>query len=635
MKKKLMSLIMTVVLCLGMLTTVSAAPSPEGTVTQLPVPTNLGWSDNWNPQWDVVKEAYGHYKLEVYKDGEYFFSTSWSMGYWEDKTREEASFSPQIQESGSYTFRVAANNSYDPETLVASDFSDFSEAKVYTRPATALGTTIGYWDTENEGTFCYYGVENAGGYKLYFYEVDEEGNYWNRGASWSVGNTNYDTADNLHSVDMTDRIVEGGKYAVAIQALSADIATIANGVEGEKSAVFDTSVTAGKVEETLDNLDLTGDPNGSLETVKEEFSVDELRTAMQTDDEVLEKMKELDDAYAAVNGITVGNDVDPEVEALGVDASKIDMVGAALNTGAGNVTLEMKVTPEEEMVDVDTNRYKNSVQLDLKLNTENGYKSTLEVPITITMPVPAGLDISKLTILHYCQDGTQEVVHPKNNGDGTITFTVTKFSTFVFAEENTGSSGDSSGEVTEKAQIEEIVSAVTADGTVIAVSSIEEAVANGAVLTTAQQEAVEAMKNASDADIIKMIKELSGISVASVEAVTAGAYVAGPADGATVTFTIPNVVVGGHYLILHAAEDGMEVIFAKSVTDADYLTAKFDSFSPVWVVAYKPVATAIQSGNVTDVISPKTGDTSMYVVFMGAIALAGFAVVGRKFREVR
>ena len=450
MKRKLISLVMAVVLSIGMFTTVSAEPVDNGDavvveetgagsiesddVTVLPVPKNLRWSNNFDPQWDVVPEAHGHYIIEIYKDGALYDTRYWSLGDIE-KEFEEICYSPDINESGSYSFRVKSNNSWDTETTVPSEFSEMSEIKVYVRPDAVLGTTVGFWDTEKEGTFCYYGVENAGGYKLHFYRVMEDGTYREDGASWYVGNTNYDTTTNLHKEDLTYRITQEGKYAVAVQALSADVSTIANGVEGEKSAVFDTTATSDKVEETLKDVLENKTADEALTTVKAEYTVDELRTAMQTDEEVLGLMEDLETKYLQAHpDIQVEQSVDEEVEALGVDADKVSMIGAALNIGAGDVTLEMKVAAEK--VDVDTNRYKNSVQLDLKLNTEVGYKSNLEVPITITMPIPTGIDVSKLTILHYCQDGTEEVVHPKNNGDGTITFTVTKFSTFVFAEDH-------------------------------------------------------------------------------------------------------------------------------------------------------------------------------------------------------
>lgn len=277
-----------------------------GDAETLPVPTNLRWGNNFDPQWDIVEEAHGHYLIEIYKDGAPFYASGWSLGTYAQKEFEEVNFSPYVNESGTYTFRVATSNAWDPENTVASAYSDWSEPKVYVRPDAQLGTTVGYWDSEKEGTFCYFGVENAGGYRLNFYEVDEEGNYRSAGGQWYVGDTNYDTATNLHTEDLTHRITDAGKYAVSVQALSADISAIANGVEGAKSSVFNTGVTSDKVEETLNEL-----------------------------------------PYAAANNITVDNDVDEAVEALGVKADQIDMVGAALNTGSGDVTLEMNVTKEE------------------------------------------------------------------------------------------------------------------------------------------------------------------------------------------------------------------------------------------------------------------------------------------------
>lgn len=96
----------------------------------------------------------------------------------------------------------------------------------------------------------------------------------------------------------------------------------------------------------------------------------------------------------------------------------------------------MNVTVPETKIDVDTNRYADSVQLDLKLVSDSSEIHELRLPITITMPIPAGLDAVHLTILHYKNNGaTPEVVKYRINNDRTITFTVTSFSDFVFAEE--------------------------------------------------------------------------------------------------------------------------------------------------------------------------------------------------------
>ena len=87
------------------------------------------------------------------------------------------------------------------------------------------------------------------------------------------------------------------------------------------------------------------------------------------------------------------------------------------------------------------------MQLAIELKNDNTSVHELGVPITITMPIPTGLDESRLAILHYHEDGSVESVNLKNNGDGTVTFTVTSFSTFVFAEmtENESDQQESGG----------------------------------------------------------------------------------------------------------------------------------------------------------------------------------------------
>ena len=71
-----------------------------------------------------------------------------------------------------------------------------------------------------------------------------------------------------------------------------------------------------------------------------------------------------------------------------------------------------------------------SVQLDVSLVHNSAKVHELEVPITVTMPIPSGLQASRLVVLHYRTDGTVETVSLKMNGDGTVTFTVDGFSTF-------------------------------------------------------------------------------------------------------------------------------------------------------------------------------------------------------------
>lgn len=60
---------------------------------------------------------------------------------------------------------------------------------------------------------------------------------------------------------------------------------------------------------------------------------------------------------------------------------------------------------------------------------------TLGIPATVTMPILAGIDAAKLAILHINSDSkTYETLPVRLNSDGTISFTVTHFSYFAFAE---------------------------------------------------------------------------------------------------------------------------------------------------------------------------------------------------------
>lgn len=451
-KQKLLAALMIITLCVSGSASVMAAENEsimkdvteekqeaEDTFTEdnvseknkLSSPTNVQWTDDWDMQWKCVSEAMGHYDFIIEKNGEQYETSSWEIGN-EDGivTANESAF---IMESGVYRFAVRAANDYDPDRFEASDYV-YSEERTYVRPSRELGTTVGYWDKEKDGIFYYNGVDGAAGYYVSLYKTDGDGNEYSISGEWSVEKDGFkDSIDNLHTKDFTNDIKEAGKYRVTVRALSGNIDEIANGAEGEKSDYFDTTSSSSSIKDFFDNLDKT-DPNAALSSLKNQFNIEKIRTAMQTDGDILNQMQELETSYATQNGITTSNQVSAEAAAY-VDTNKISMIGAALNAISGPVML--KVTVPESKVDVDTNRYANSVQLDLKLDADGQSKDTLDVPITITMPIPAGIESSHLTILHYHADDTAEVISPRDNGDGTVTFTITKFSTFVFANEKT------------------------------------------------------------------------------------------------------------------------------------------------------------------------------------------------------
>ncbi len=200
------------------------------------------------------------------------------------------------------------------------------------------------------------------------------------------------------------------------------------------SAAPTTAPSAEEVNNALDEAasalegnDVTADNAADKveDVVAEIGGVDNLAAEMQTGAAV-EKVTALEDAYTKKANITVKQpEVKDDVKTI---VSSVSAVGVGLN-GDANETVNLVVEAPAQKVTVSEANYGKNVQLDIKLSNDKG---ELRVPVTITMPVPKGIDSSKLEILHYGSKGT-EVVEFKLEG-ANITFTVTHFSTFAFAE---------------------------------------------------------------------------------------------------------------------------------------------------------------------------------------------------------
>jgi len=110
------------------------------------------------------------------------------------------------------------------------------------------------------------------------------------------------------SIDVT-RWMESsgaGKYrCMVVRALSYDIEAIANGAVGEFSDYYDTTASADSIGGIISGAMGNAATGEALETVKSEIDKTALRTAMQTDDTVLDQIRKLESAYTAEQGITV------------------------------------------------------------------------------------------------------------------------------------------------------------------------------------------------------------------------------------------------------------------------------------------------------------------------------------------
>ena len=126
-----------------------------------------------------------------------------------------------------------------------------------------------------------------------------------------------------------------------------------------------------------------------------------------------------------------------------IAANKIEMIGAALNVSQGTIQLNVKDQKESGSSIINTDIYTNIIAFDMSVNSSEGvdFSKELEVPVTIAMPIPEGMDSSRLVILHYRADGAEELITPRIE-NGKAIFAITHFSAFALAEKKDGSGAD-------------------------------------------------------------------------------------------------------------------------------------------------------------------------------------------------
>lgn len=440
---------------------------------QLDAPTNLRWGPrdsshsspnckydmNWegvNPSLnDSGYDVTSGWDIEVYKDDElfdttllfdYYYESYWDMEANKNIFKDTPEGNHQMQivskisDSGSYKFRVRASAWWKDEAHQDSEWSQWSESITYIRPEQELGVVTNVsWDTKKAGVCCFSPLNDSeylDGYYVYLHWMTKWDETWPESRysmQWVSRYACQDVA--VVKVDFSDAISDIGeaKYCVSVIAFSNDIDVVANGRESQKSDILDTIINAEKLSGILNGAtDKTAVETTELLTDSADISA--IQQAMQTDDTFRGQVQELEGRYAAEQGIKVES---PAVSAAAeeyVNPRQVSVVGAAFNAAQGQaVNLQMDVTPEADRIPYSN---KKNVQLDIKLVSDNTEIHNLSMPVSVTMPIPQGISATQLVLLHRRADGTMERTAFHVNNDGTITFTVSSFSTFIFAEES-------------------------------------------------------------------------------------------------------------------------------------------------------------------------------------------------------
>jgi hypothetical protein len=206
--------------------------------------------------------------------------------------------------------------------------------------------------------------------------------------------------------------------------------------------------------------------NNAVETFINDINPVLVAAAMNEDSVVLERVERLEEMFTKVNDIDVKTNVAP---GLFGNSQQVSIIGAGLNAvvsdDADSNTVELKIVTSTEDVTIPGKfNSDNARRMNITLtNTVNAGEPTeevislteLDVPVKITVPVPEGMTAGNIVILHYHDDGEHEVggerydeIVPINNvNNGTISFTVARFSEFVFVEANTDGTFSVSGSV--------------------------------------------------------------------------------------------------------------------------------------------------------------------------------------------
>ena len=511
---------------------IAIVPQAAFAATPLPAPTNAEWGSNFEAQWDKVEGAEGEYSVSVYKDGVRQGGTVFGNRF-DDRIKE--SVANRISGSGDYYFTVEAKRNGIGEIAT-------SPTITYTRPSEMLETPANLkWKIYDDYiNIAWDKPSNAIAEDIYYVvEVYLDGTLDYHGYIREPRAEMFISTQNTLKKD--------GVYTFTVKAISSRLDTMASSQTSALSPEHNLSSVSDDMQNLLENIsNNNANATDALDAIKTSgISTAELAASMQANKGVLNSIKDIEEDYKTEKNIIVSSSVAVDISNR-LDASKISVTGAALNatltatdTDIKNVSLNFTV-PSSEVV-VDDSQYKNWVQLDIDLDgVPNSAK--LDVPVQITMPIPTGVYSERFVILHYRNDGTYETIRPTINSDGTATFTVTRFSIFVFANEVAPASNNSNSSYSSSSDDDSTVYNTIGATPIVAVAN-----APVTVSATTAANLVKSTAKSSSGTIIVSVKNAGAVALDTFKAMTAAA------NGSPVKFNADSM--NGHVIDVRISID--------------------------------------------------------------------------------
>lgn len=439
MKKRMMTRLLTLTLAAAMAwgghTLPVKANEPDNGTEQQNVytpPEKPVWSTETPGviEWKVNDSRELFYGVQTYLNG-VKNSGSYYGPYSGEKTKTTEK-RHRITQSGTYTAKVFIYETDDHKNPVAE--SEFSDEFVYVIPETKLDAPTNLrWEVEdNKYTAVCDEVVNAARYTITLYRDGKKVHSSHNGRPYQ---------------DFTKYITDADNYTYTfdVVAIAADITQFAASENSQLSDALVLNSDAASVINSINTKETDGATVAANVATVKALDNNDLKDAMQTNAQARENLAKLENNYAQAQGIETKA---PSSSVPSIDADRIKVVGAALNVESGSVQLQLREADSSDNAVINTAQYKSvlAFHMSVENNTGKDYSKELDVPVTITLPVPEGMNASNLKILHYCADGTVETIKPIINADGTMTFTITRFSLFAFVDELMAKLGDINGD---------------------------------------------------------------------------------------------------------------------------------------------------------------------------------------------
>lgn len=168
----------------------------------------------------------------------------------------------------------------------------------------------------------------------------------------------------------------------------------------------------------------------------------DLKNAMNSDSSIIDKIAKIEKAYKyIISGGNAGqlNSADTAIE----NKTEVEAVNVIGGSFFGPAKLEMS-TPDTKPAITASNYVVSGtpVYVDITfIPMKKGYytdpKHEFEIPIAISVKVPAGIDGSKAVIFHFADSGLEAINPIYDSAANTLTFAVNELSTFAIAETKT------------------------------------------------------------------------------------------------------------------------------------------------------------------------------------------------------